>query len=100
VRNGTRGIADHRASLIDGVTPADRKRFEELDALLAKNPNDQPGRPKGSTSNADARREEHAALMRDRSKTAQRRETYLRNTTPERRSEIARNAYLHRKDVA
>jgi hypothetical protein len=44
-------------------------------------------------------REQHAALMRARSKTLRRRATYLANTTPERRREIARNAWEHRAAV-
>ena len=43
--------------------------------------------------------EEHAALMRERSTTLRRRETYLANTTLEQRKQIARKAYQNRKDV-
>jgi hypothetical protein len=40
--------------------------------------------------------EEHALLMRSRSKTLKRRATYMANTTPAQRKAIARNAWEHR----
>jgi len=42
--------------------------------------------------------EEHAALMRERSTTLRRRETYLANTTAEQRKQIARNGFMSRGD--
>lgn len=43
-------------------------------------------------------REEHAAVMRARSRSLRIKQGYLRNTTPEQRSQIARNAWEHRRD--